>query len=85
MAENLFSLHKAGFAHDDIKMDNCLYDIIKKKWVLIDLDLASPLGTNWDYRGTPGYYATSGPSSRNRDLLHTLLLLSNMTHQDYFL
>lgn len=71
----LFKVHQAGFAHDDIKMSNCIYDEVKDQWLLIDFDHSSPLRTDWMYRGTPGYFAAPGPSSQHRDLMHVLLLL----------
>lgn len=77
MAKQLYIIHKNGFAHDDIKIENMIYSIKKNEWFLIDFDISSPLNMDWGYRGTVGSYAGSGPSSIKRDFMQVKQMLQN--------
>lgn len=57
LIDNLSHLHANGFVHCDIKADNCQFDPVYGKVLLLDFGMACKIGSDSRMKGTPGYIA----------------------------
>lgn len=55
VSKRIAELHKAGFAHRDLKPGNIMWQTRTYTWVLIDFGLAARIGQKARFGGTPTF------------------------------